>query len=115
MQRGRLAATCSDGEPRGQGPISEVAKHIWSSIIDAFPDLTVRVQSVFGDESNAAAEVLIGGTQRKEFFNIPSHGKHYELPRAFISSLDENSLITSVTAYWDNVSFYSQLGKIALD
>jgi len=100
---------------QGQGPISEVAKHIWSSIIDAFPDLTVRVQSVFGDESNAAAEVLIGGTQRKQFFNIPSQGKHYELPRAFILSLDENNLITGVTAYWDNVSFYSQLGKFALD
>jgi len=27
----------------------------------------------------------------------------------------ENNLITGVTAYWDNVSFYSQLGKIALD
>jgi hypothetical protein len=73
------------------------------------------VQSAFGDERNAAAEVMIGGTQRKQFLDIPSQGKHYELPHAFILAVDDNSLISVITAYWDNLSFYSQLGKIALD
>jgi steroid delta-isomerase-like uncharacterized protein len=100
---------------QGHGPIYEVGKRIWSSLVDAFPDLTVRVQSAFGDERNAAAEVMIGGTQRKQFLDIPSQGKHYELPHAFILAVDDNNLISVITAYWDNLSFYSQLGKIALD
>jgi hypothetical protein len=58
---------------------------------------------------------MIGGTQRKQFLDIPSQGKRYELPHAFILAVDDNNLISVITAYWDDLSFYSQLGKIALD
>jgi ketosteroid isomerase-like protein len=72
---GKMVAACSEDAQlryvpmgaQGQGKVREVGKAIWSGIIDAFPDLTVTVQSVFGDERNAAAEVMIGGTQRKDF------------------------------------------------
>jgi steroid delta-isomerase-like uncharacterized protein len=100
---------------QGHGLIREVGKEIWSRLIDAFPDLSVRVQSIFGDERNAAAEVMIGGTQRKQFLNIPSQGKRYDLPHAFLLAINDHDLITAVTAYWDNVSFYSQLGKTTFE
>jgi steroid delta-isomerase-like uncharacterized protein len=92
-----------------------VGKAIWSGLLDAFPDLAVRVQSAFGDEHNVAAEVLIGGTQRKDFFGIPSKGKHYDLPHAFLLEVDDSDRITRITSYWDNASFYLQLGKTTLD
>jgi hypothetical protein len=76
---------------------------------------SVSGSSRLGDEHNAAAEVMIGGTQHKQFLDIPSQGKHYELPHAFILAVDDNNPISVITAYWDNLSFYSQLGKIALD
>ena len=79
----------------------------------------VTVQSIFGDERNIAAEVMIGGTQRKDLVygqvRIPSQGKHYELPHVFLLQATESGLITEVAAYWDNASFYSQLGKKTLD
>jgi hypothetical protein len=50
---------------QGEGRAREVGKIIWSGLIDAFPDLHVTVQSLFGDERHAAAEIVIGGTQRK--------------------------------------------------
>lgn len=99
----------------GQGKVREVGRAIWTGLIDAFPDLTVTVQSIFGDERNVAAEVMIGGTQRKDFMQIPNRGKHYDLPHAFILRVDERNLITGITSYWDNASFYSQLGKSTLD
>jgi ketosteroid isomerase-like protein len=73
---------------------------------------------MFGDEWNVAAEVMISGTQRKDLaygqVRIPSQGKHYELPHAFLLRINESGLVTEVAAYWDNASFYSQLGKTTL-
>jgi steroid delta-isomerase-like uncharacterized protein len=99
---------------QGQGKARELGKAIWSGLIDAFPDLHVTVQSMFSNERNVAAEVMIGGTQSKDFLQIPSQGKHYELPHAFLLGVDDTGRITSITAYWDNASFYLQLGKTTL-
>jgi steroid delta-isomerase-like uncharacterized protein len=94
---------------RGRGPANEVGRSIWSGLIDAFPDLRVEPQSMFGDDSHVAAEVLIGGTQQKDFLDIPNRGHRYQLPHAFILGFDDGG-ITQITAYWDNLSFYTQLG-----
>jgi ketosteroid isomerase-like protein len=104
---------------QGRGKVHELGKAIWANLIDAFPDLHVTVQSMFGDECNIAAEVMIGGTQRKDLVfgevRIPSQSKHYELPHAFLLKLNEIGLITEIAAYWDNASFYAQLDKKTLD
>jgi hypothetical protein len=62
------------------------------------------VQSLFGDERHAAAAVVIGGTQRKDFLGIRSQGKRYELPHAFLSEVNDRGEIASITAYRDNAS-----------
>jgi steroid delta-isomerase-like uncharacterized protein len=116
---GRMVAACSEDArlryvpmgDHGRGKAREVGQAIWSGIIDAFPDLTVTVQAVFGDDRNAPAEVLIGGTQRKDFLQIPSRGRHYGLPHAFLLRLDGRGQIAEIAAYWDNASFHSQLSK----
>jgi predicted ester cyclase len=100
---------------QGEGKIREVGKAIWSGLIDAFPDLRVTLESAFADQHNVAAEVMIGGTQKKDFLNIPNQNRHYDLPHAFLLNIGDHGLITGITAYWDNASFYSQLGKNALD
>ncbi|MGA7328452.1 MAG: ester cyclase [Rhodomicrobium sp.] len=118
----KMLAACSDSAQlrympmgnQGLGNVRDVGKTIWSGIIDAFPDLHVTVQSMFGNAENVAAEVVIGGTQSKDFLNIPNRGKHYELPHAFLLEVDGVGKITSIAAYWDNASFYLQLGKTAL-
>jgi steroid delta-isomerase-like uncharacterized protein len=118
----RMVAACGeDAELRyvpmgsqGRGNARELGKSIWSGLIDAFPDLAVTVESIFGDERNVAAEVVIGGTQQKDFLQIRSQGRHYDLPHAFLLQTNERSLITRITCYWDNASFYRQLGKTTL-
>jgi steroid delta-isomerase-like uncharacterized protein len=99
---------------QGEGRARDVGKTIWSGLIDAFPDLHVTVQSLFGDERHAAAEVDIGGTQQKDFLQIPNQGKEYELPHAFLLETNDRGQISGITAYWDNASFYLQLGKTTL-
>ena len=123
----RMVAACNENAElryvpmggQGRGKVRELGKAIWVTLIDALPDLHVTVQSMFGDGRNIAAEVMIGGTQRKDLafgqIRIPSQGKHYELPHVFLLQANESGLITEVAAYWDNASFYSQLGKKTLD
>jgi steroid delta-isomerase-like uncharacterized protein len=118
----RMVAACSEDAQlryvpmgsQGQGKARELGKAIWSGLIDAFPDLAVTVQSIFGDARNLAAEVMIGGTQQKDFLQIPSQGRHYDLPHAFLLTMNDGGQITGITAYWDNASFYLQLGKTTL-
>jgi steroid delta-isomerase-like uncharacterized protein len=100
---------------QGEGRIKQVAKTICSTLFDAFPHFRVRLECAFADEQNVAAQVTIEGTQRKDFVNIPNHGRHYDLPHAFLLKTGDRRLITSITAYWDNANFYSQLGKKSLD
>jgi len=85
---------------QGEGRVRELGKAFWSALIAAFPDLHVTVQSLFSDERHVAAEVVIGGTQQKAFLQIPSRGKRYELPHAFLLALNDRGQISSITAYW---------------
>lgn len=102
-------------ESQEQGKVREAGRKTWSGLMDAFPDLTVRIRSMFGDDRNVAAEVVIGGTQRKDFMQVRNQGKHYEVPLAFLLQVDSDGLIAGITAYWDNATFFRQLGKTTLD
>lgn len=100
---------------QGTGLANELGKNVWSTLFDAFPDLSVTIPTLFGDDRNVAAEAVFEGTQRKDVFGIPNQGRHFELPQAFIFQIDDLGLITSITVYWDNASLYSQLGKTTLE
>ena len=59
----------------GEGTVGTVGKVIWTTLIDAFPDLTNAVTSLRADEyGNVAAEVGIGGTQARPFGTIACAG-----------------------------------------
>lgn len=118
----RMVNACSeDAEFRyvplgsqGEGKARQLGRDIWSGLIDAFPDLAVRLESAFGDKRNAATEVVIGGTQRKDFFGIRNQGKHFDLAHAFLLKTNDDGLITGITCYWDNATWFMQLGKTTL-
>ncbi|HZD88438.1 MAG TPA: nuclear transport factor 2 family protein [Gaiellaceae bacterium] len=96
---------------QGEGWVRETGRELWSGLIDAFPDLHVTVESAAGDERHAVAEAVLGGTQERHYLQVPNQGERYELPHAFLVETDGEGLITEIAAYWDNASFYSQLGK----
>jgi steroid delta-isomerase-like uncharacterized protein len=100
----------------GEGKVRTVGKVIWTTLLDAFPDLANVVTSLRADgEGNVAAEVGIGGTQAKDFGNVASAGGHYELPHLFLFSVTGDGLIDHIIAYWDNAGWKKQLGCLEVD
>jgi Methane/Phenol/Toluene Hydroxylase len=62
----------------GKGKVC-TGKVIWTTLIDAFPDLANAVTSLRADrDGNVAAEAGIGGTQAKDFGIIACAGGRYE-------------------------------------
>jgi steroid delta-isomerase-like uncharacterized protein len=100
----------------GEGKVCTVGKPIWTTLIDAFPDLTTAVTSLRADaDGNVAAEAVIGGTQARAFGVIACTGGHYELPHLFLFHVTGDGLIDDIVAYWDNVSWKKQLGCLEVD
>ena len=100
----------------GEGKVRTVGKVIWTTLLDAFPDLANVVTSLRADaEGNVAAEVGIGGTQAKDFGNVTSAGGRYELPHLFLFAVTGAGLIDDIVAYWDNVDWKQQLGCLEVD
>jgi ketosteroid isomerase-like protein len=100
----------------GEGKVCTVGKVIWTTLIDAFPDLTNAVTSLRADgDGNVAAQVRIGGTQARDFGIIACTGGHYELPHLFLFHVTGDGLIDDIVAYWDNVGWKKQLGCLEVD
>ena len=100
----------------GEGKVCTVGKMIWTTLIDAFPDLTNAVTSLRADEhGNVAAEVSMGGTQARPFGTIACTGGHYELPHLFLFHVTGDGLIDDIVAYWDNVGWKKELGCLEVD
>ena len=99
------------------GPVEDIGPGSWGVLIDSFPNLTNKVHSITGDESGQKAyiDVDISGTQTKEAFGVVSQGKSYTLRHFFILDINEAGKITHMTAFWDNVDWYRQLGKTKID
>jgi predicted ester cyclase len=101
---------------RGDGKVRGIGKVLWTGLIDAFPDLTNEVTSLTADgEGNVAAEVVISGTQSKDWGLVGTQGKHYDLPHLFVMHVNDDGLIDKITAYWDGADFNQQLGRMEVD
>jgi steroid delta-isomerase-like uncharacterized protein len=100
----------------GEGTVRTVGKLIWTSLIDAFPDLTNIVTSLRADPAGqVAAEVSIGGTQAKPFGAIAGIGQRYQLPHLFLFRMTGDGLIADIVAYWDDATWKRQLGCLEVD
>lgn len=101
---------------RGKGKVRGVGKTYWTSLIDAFPDLTNEVKSVSqDDDGNVACEVVIGGTQEKDFGTIGCTGGKYAIPHLFLLHVNKDGLIDDIAGYWDGAEWFRQLGRVEVD
>jgi steroid delta-isomerase-like uncharacterized protein len=101
---------------RGDGKVRGVGKTWWSSLIDAFPDLTNDVNWIGNDDDgNVAVEAVISGTQFKDFGTLANSGKHYAVVHLFLFHVNRKGLIDDIVAYWDAADWYRQLGRLECD
>ena len=95
----------------GRGTIGELGKGIWSSLMDCFPDIENTVHAAIGEEDGTIrCQVLIEGTQAKDFADIPNKGQRFGSDHIFIFRLNEENLIDQVHIEWNHADFKKQLG-----
>lgn len=114
----RMLACCSlDGSidftplgDQGKGKIHVLGKTIWTGLIDAFPDIDNTLDAAIAEGADQVrCQVLINGTQAKEFAGIPSLGKRFDSDHIFVFRLGEDQKIQSISVNWDHSDFQRQL------
>lgn len=96
----------------GKGTIGELGKGIWTALIDCFPDIDNTVDaSIAEDEGSVRCQVVIRGTQAKDFADIPNKGLHFDSDHIFIFHLNPSGKIDSIKINWDHNDFKKQLGS----
>lgn len=101
---------------RGDGKVRTVGRVIWSGLINSFPDLGNDVYTIdANDNGDVVVACDITGTQQKPWGFIASQGQYFAEPHLFILHVDEDGLIDSIRAYWDNSGVNRQLGHFEVD
>ena len=102
-----------DFEPLGEagkGKIHELGKAIWTALIESFPDIDNTLDAaVSEDEQTVRCQVVIRGTQAKDFAGIQSKGKHFDSDHIFIFRMNTENKITQIQISWDHADFSRQL------
>ena len=94
----------------GKGKIGELGKAIWNSLIDCFPDIDNTLDAAVAEEENTVrCQVVIRGTQEKDFAGIPNKRKHFDSDHIFIFHLNQQNKIDSIRVSWDHADFQKQL------
>jgi len=95
----------------GKGKIGELGRTIWSLLIECFPDIDNTLDAAVAEEENTVrCQVVIRGTQVKDFAGIVNKGKHFDSDHIFIFHLNSNNKIDSIHVSWDHADFQRQLG-----
>ncbi|MEJ0055557.1 MAG: nuclear transport factor 2 family protein [Bacteroidota bacterium] len=96
-----------------KGKINVVGKGLWAAIMDSFPNLdnTVRHQTFNETNNTVTCNVVIFGTQEKDFANVPTKGNGFDSDHIFIFRFNDKGKITNITVDWDHESFVNQLTK----
>jgi hypothetical protein len=95
----------------GKGTIGELGKTIWRLLMDCFPDIDNTLDAAVAEDNNTVrCQVVIRGTQEKDFADIPNQGKHFDSDHIFIFHLNENQKIDGIRVWWNHEDFKRQLG-----
>lgn len=94
----------------GRGKIGELGKALWTSLIDSFPDIDNTVDATIAEDGESIrCQVVISGTQAKDFAGIENKGKHFDSDHIFIFHLNDENLIDRIHISWDHEDFQRQL------
>lgn len=101
---------------RADGKVGTVGKALWAGLIQAFPNLTNVIHSVEANgEGDVVVQVDIAGTQQLPWGFVRPAGQTYSEPHLFIFKVNQDGLISSITAYWNNAGISQQLGHLEVD
>ncbi len=94
----------------GRGKIGELGKAIWGLLMECFPDIDNTLDAaVAEDEHTVRCQVVIRGTQAKDFADVKNEGKHFDSDHIFIFRLSNNNIIEHIQVNWNHEDFKRQL------
>jgi len=94
----------------GKGTIGTLGKAIWESLIECFPDIDNTLDAAVAEDSHTVrCQVVIRGTQKKDFINIISKGKKFDSDHIFIFHLNDENKIDHISVEWNHEDFQRQL------
>jgi steroid delta-isomerase-like uncharacterized protein len=83
-------------------------KKFFTMFRQAFPDLKMTVEDIFGEGDKVVARVSVTGTQKAEFMGIPSSGKKFKTSLVDILRL-KNGKVIDHWGVFDMMSMMSQI------
>jgi hypothetical protein len=96
----------------GKGQIGELGRAIWGGLIECFPDIDNTLDAAVAEDDNTVrCQVVIRGTQAKDFADIKSKRLHFESDHIFIFHLNPDNKIDYVKIQWNHEDFKRQLGS----
>ena len=96
----------------GSGAIGELGKGIWTALIDCFPDIDNTLDAAIAEDNQTVrCQVVIRGTQAKDFAGITNKGQHFDSDHIFIFHLNEAGKIDYIQVEWNHEDFQRQLGS----
>jgi steroid delta-isomerase-like uncharacterized protein len=97
---------------RGTG--ADVLRAVLADMVDAFPDLLVKVGRVITTGDVVTALVKVEGTQAAAYAGAINQEKHLDIDEAW-RFVTEDGRITGVTAYWCQAQLYRRLAVKRFD
>ncbi|QMU29955.1 ester cyclase [Adhaeribacter radiodurans] len=93
----------------GRGKIGELGKNLWTLLIDCFPNINNTIDAIVSEGDLVRCQVLISGTQAKDFAGIPNKGKTFNSDHIFIFHLNRTNKIDQIEIQWNHEDFVKQL------
>jgi predicted ester cyclase len=102
-------------DPAGiAGTFAQHGVQFFRDLIDAFPNLRVRVRSVMGNPATAVVETTLQGTQGADFLGIRNRGRDLHIDQAWVISASQEKIV-GMRGYWCQCQLYRRLGRTRLD
>lgn len=96
----------------GKGKIGELGRAIWGGIMDSFKDIDNTLDAAVAEDAHTVrCQVVIRGTQRKDFAGIVNKGKSFDSDHIFIFHVNNENKIDHITIEWNHEDFQRQLGS----
>ena len=112
--REAVAAECVDHDPApGQGRGPEGYRKFFSAMREAFPDLSVALETMVADEESLAFAYTMTGTHRGVLMGIAATGKKMSIRGAQISKFRDGKMVERWGSS-DQLGMLQQLGVTQL-
>lgn len=90
---------------------AEVLKHVWATLLAAFPDLHLTVEDMIAEGDKVVVRNTVTGTHRGEYLGLPPTGKSVTYNEIFIFRF-VNGRVVETWGVVDVLSQMKQLGMI---